>query len=63
MSYIILTVRRFALSRYPFFEPAKMQSMERIKAMREKRSGISAEGRMMKKVSVQQSDNNEKGRR
>jgi len=54
MSHEDPTVRRFAPSRYPVFEPAKMQSMERMKAIRENRSGTSAEGRMMKYFSVQQ---------
>ena len=38
----ILTVNRFALSKYPVFEPAKMQSIERMKAVRERIRGTSA---------------------
>jgi len=36
-----------------------MQSMERMKAVREKRSGISAEGRMIKQTLPGRDDDNE----
>jgi len=39
---------------YPFFEPAKIQSMERMKAVREKTTGTSAVGRIRKAIAAQQ---------
>ena len=37
------TVKRFACSRYPGFEPAKRQSIDRMKAVRERTIGRIAE--------------------
>lgn len=50
-----LTVRRFAFSKYPLFDPAKMQRRERTKATKQKRREntrrtTGAEGRFARKA-------------
>ena len=49
-----LTVKRSAFSRYPAFEPAKRQSRERMKAVKESTMGNIAASRNMVAVSAQQ---------
>ncbi len=49
-----LTVKRSAFSRNPTFEPAKRQSRERMKAVKENKSGTMAARRNMVAISAQQ---------
>lgn len=49
-----LTVKRSAFSRNPIFEPAKRQSRERMKAVKESTMGIMAASRNIVAISAQQ---------
>ena len=51
-----LTVKRFASSRNPTFEPANRQSRERMKAVKESTMGIMAARRNIVAISAQQRD-------